>query len=138
VAEAVIEPSVAVIVAVPTPAPFASPPAATFATDVNDELQLAALVRSCVLPSLYVPVAENCWLVPSGIEALAGVMETEISIGAVTVTLAEALTLPEAALILAVPNNVAATSPAALTGATEGWDDVHVAEAVRSCVLPSV
>jgi hypothetical protein len=52
VAEAVIDPELAVIVDEPTPSPVASPPLTIVATDVEDEFQLTALVRSCVLPSL--------------------------------------------------------------------------------------
>jgi hypothetical protein len=52
VAEAVMEPEVAVTVAVPTPVPVANPPLAMVATVVNDELQVTELVRVCELPSL--------------------------------------------------------------------------------------
>ena len=53
VAELEMEPELAVIVELPTPVPAANPvPAAMVATDVEDELQLTALVTSCVLPSL--------------------------------------------------------------------------------------
>jgi hypothetical protein len=52
VAEAVMEPEVAVIVAVPTPTPVANPPFTMVATEVNDELQVTEPVRSCELPSL--------------------------------------------------------------------------------------
>jgi hypothetical protein len=39
--------------------PFASPPAVMVETDGAEELQLTDVVRSCVLPSLKVPVAVN-------------------------------------------------------------------------------
>ena len=83
------------------------------------------------------PVAVNCWFVPFAIVALAGVIDIETRTGVVTVTLAEPLTVPDVALILAVPSRLPITNPA-LTGATVGEEDVHVAEVVRSCVLPSV
>lgn len=51
VAEAVIAPDVAVIVATPTPVPVAKPVADTVAA-LEDELQLTPLVTFCVLPSL--------------------------------------------------------------------------------------
>jgi hypothetical protein len=51
VAEAVMEPEVAVMVAVPTPTPVAKPLVAMVAA-VEDELQVTVLVRSCVLPLL--------------------------------------------------------------------------------------
>jgi hypothetical protein len=52
VVEPVIEPELAVIVAVPTPVLVARPLEVMLATDVRDELQVTVLVRSCVLPSL--------------------------------------------------------------------------------------
>ncbi len=52
VAEPLVEPEVAVMVAPPTLCPVANPLPAMVATAVADELQLAALVRFCVLPSL--------------------------------------------------------------------------------------
>ena len=52
VAEPAIEPEAAVIVAVPTLAPVARPPAAIVAIDVGDELQVTLLVKFWVLPSL--------------------------------------------------------------------------------------
>jgi hypothetical protein len=52
VAEVVIEPEVAVMVAAPTPVPVASPLLAMVATEVKDELQVAEPVRFCVLLSL--------------------------------------------------------------------------------------
>jgi hypothetical protein len=59
VADPLIVPDVAVIVAVPTPCPPAKPPLPILAA-VDDELQVTAPVRFCVLPSLYVPTAVNC------------------------------------------------------------------------------
>ncbi len=52
VAVAVIEPELAVIVALPTPVPVADPVLAMVAVVLEEELQLTALVRFCVLPSL--------------------------------------------------------------------------------------
>ncbi len=52
VAEAMMEPNVAVMVALPTPLPDARPPLAMVAIEVADELQFMALVTSCRLPSL--------------------------------------------------------------------------------------
>jgi hypothetical protein len=51
VAEPLIEPDVAVMVAVPTPCPLANPPLPMLAT-VEDEFQVTELVRSRALPSL--------------------------------------------------------------------------------------
>lgn len=52
VAEAVIEPEVAVRVAVPTPVPVAKPLLAMVATVIEDELHVTELLRFCVVPSL--------------------------------------------------------------------------------------
>jgi hypothetical protein len=69
---AVIDPALAVIVDAPTPTPLARPSPPMLATVDDDELQPTALVKSCALPSLYVPVAVNCWLLPFAIDALPG------------------------------------------------------------------
>jgi len=103
VAVPLIEPAVAVMVAVPTPCPLANPPLAMLAT-VDDELQLTVLLRSCVLPSLYVPIAAYCWLVPLAIDALPGLTANDTRTGAVTATLAEPLIVPpEVAVIVVAP-----------------------------------
>ena len=60
VVEPEIEPEVATIVEVPTPAPEAKPVAVMMATEGSEEVQDAELVRFWVLPSLKVPVAVNC------------------------------------------------------------------------------
>jgi hypothetical protein len=133
-----MEPEVAVMVELPTPVPVATPVLTIVATVVKDELQLTALVRVCVLPSLYVPVAVNCWLVPFAIETVTGLTAMATSSGAVTATAVELVIAPELALMLAAPIAVPMTSPAALTGATAGESDAQVTDAVRSCVLPSL
>jgi len=64
VTDAPTDPTVAVIVQLPGVRAFARPlPLPIFATPVSDDAQVAWPVRSCVLPSLKVPTAENCWLV---------------------------------------------------------------------------
>jgi len=62
--EPLMEPEVARIVLVPGATPRASPVAEIVATAVLVEDQVAVSVRSWVLPSLYVPVAMNCWFTP--------------------------------------------------------------------------
>ena len=57
----VIDPTVAEIVAVPIDTPVARPVAGPIvATDGVSEVQLAAVVTLCVLPSEYVPVLVSC------------------------------------------------------------------------------
>jgi hypothetical protein len=103
VAVAVNEPEFAVIVALPTPTPVAKPPAVIVATAVEDELQLTVPVKFCLLPSLNVPVAVSCWLIPSAIEKFTGVTDKEANTGSVTVNGEEPLTVPAVAVIVAIP-----------------------------------
>jgi hypothetical protein len=106
------------------------------ATEVFDELQVA--MRVCMVPSLYVPVAVNCCVSPAAIDAGLGATAMETRTGAITDRLDEPVTVPEVALMLVVPSLFPVASPVALTDATAGDEDVHVADAVRFCVLPSV
>ena len=50
---------VAVMFVDPTPAPLASPLALIVAAEVFEEVQVAEVVRFCVVPSVKVPVAVN-------------------------------------------------------------------------------
>src|SRR6266568_3462706 len=74
-------PSVAVIVVVPAATDVAKPcepPALLIvATPAAEELQVTWVVRSCVVLSLKVPVAVNCWVNPSGRPGLVGVTAIE-------------------------------------------------------------
>jgi len=103
VLEAVIEPDVAMIVAVPTPTPTANPPWDTVATLVADELHVTEFVRSRFVPLLYVPVAVNCCVPPAAIAAVLGDTAMEVNTAEVTVNEAEPLIFPEAAVIVAAP-----------------------------------
>ncbi len=134
VAVPLIKPDVAVIMAVPTPSPLATPPLAMLAT-VEDEVQVTELVRSCALPSLYVPVAANCWLVPLAIDALPGLTDNDTNTGAVTAKLAEPVIVPEVAVIVVLPGITLVASPL-LTVAIVAAEDVQVAVLVRFCVVP--
>src|SRR5262245_65472924 len=71
-----LAPSVAVMVVVPTAMLLARPRLPevllTTATDGFEELHVTEVVRSWVVPLLYVPMAVNCWLVPSAMEGLVG------------------------------------------------------------------
>ena len=106
VVEAEMELEVAEMVAVPCPELVARPWLPTVllmtATD-DDELQVATVVRSCVLPSLYVPVAVNCWEAPSAIDGFCGAMEIDSRVAAVTARVAVAFTDPDAAVIVIEP-----------------------------------
>ena len=69
---------------------------------------------------------------------VAGTTFKPITTGGVTVRLAVPVKDPAVALIVAVPTARATAAPVALTLAIAGPDEVHVAEFVRFCVLPSL
>jgi len=93
VVELLIELDVAVMIVAPKPILVAKPwlPGVLLivATAALEELHVADEVRSCVLPSLKVRVAVNCWLVPRGIEGLACVVASDSSTGGATGELAD-------------------------------------------------
>ena len=81
----------------------------------------------------------NCSANPAATEAVAGVTAMELKVGGVTVKLAEPLIVPDLEVIVAAPCATAVASPVVLfIVATEVFDDVQVAVAVRFCVDPSV
>jgi hypothetical protein len=61
---------------------------------VSDENQVALEVKSCVLPSLIVPVTVNCWVRPFAIEAEPGATARLTKTGAVTVRFAAGDVMP--------------------------------------------
>jgi hypothetical protein len=128
------------IVVVPAPTPVARPEAVMLATDGLDEAQVAVEVRTFVLPSLYVPVAVNCWVFPAAIDGFAGVtaMETSVTEVAVTVSVVEPTTPPEVAVMLLVPAATAVARPDVPMVATEDVTEAQLAVAVRSFVVLSL
>ena len=101
------EPETAVIVVVPVATLVASPwlpeELLMVATAVLEEVQVAVVVRFCVLPLVKVPVAVNCWAVPSAIEGLLGVSAIETKAAGVTVNTVEPLIEPEVAVMVDEP-----------------------------------
>src|SRR5579864_1257691 len=73
----VTEPELAIMFALPGATPVAKPAALTVATVVDAEVQVTEFVRSCLLPSLRVPVAVNCCVAPWVIEGVAGVTASD-------------------------------------------------------------
>ncbi len=139
VVDPVTEPDVADIVVSPTAALVATPAAEIEATAPADELQVTAEVRSWVLPSLNVPVAMNCWVVPRAIELFAGVIAIDWSTAGSTVN--------DAGFEVIDPcrsNDVCRSvsplwaRPAALMVATDGAADVQVTRPVTFWVEPPV
>jgi len=85
-----------------------------------------------------VPVALNCCVVPTAIEAFAGVTANETRAAGVTFIVVEPLTLPRTALIVLLPGATLVAKPPTLMVATFFEEEVQVTEFVRFCVLPSL
>src|SRR5258708_1752230 len=130
-------PDSALIVVTPCAALTDNPNCVTIATDGEEELQTAELLRSCVAPSLNVPTALNCCRRPRGIDELKGEIAIEDRTRGVTVRTAEPLRRPTAALIVATPCAAPTAKPELVTVATPGREELHVAKLVMSRVMPS-
>jgi hypothetical protein len=137
--------SVAMTVATPSESAVASPfdPGA-FDTETmpgDADVQVTVFVMFLVVPSLYVPVAASCCVVPSGRLLVAGVTAIERRRAAVTVRLAVPLTPAILAVIVAVPTPAAMATPllpATLETLAIAFDELdHVASSVRSKVVLS-
>jgi predicted nucleic acid-binding protein len=111
------------------------------ATAALDEFQVTEVVRFCVEPSEYVPVAVNCLDVPSAKLGLVGVTAIETSVAGVTVNVELPETLPDVAEIVVEPVDTEVANPfdpaALLIAATAVLDDFQVTPDVRFCVEPS-
>jgi len=77
---------VAVTLLEPIAAPVARPVVPILTAAGLEEAHVAVFVRFCVLPSLKVPVAVNCTVVPLAIEVLGEVTAIDCSVAAVTVS----------------------------------------------------
>jgi hypothetical protein len=108
----------------------------------EEELHVTTEVRSCVLPSVYVPVAVNCCVVPSAIVAVGGLSAIDTSAAGFTTSVAVPLTVPELIPIVVVPTPVVLTCPivpaVSLIVATVATVELQFPLCVRSCVVPSV
>ncbi len=127
-------PSVAVIDAEPEATGAASPiePAVLLmlATADDEELQTTLVVRFCVELSEYVPVATNCWIIPSARVGFAGDIAMETSVAGVTAIAVEPEMLPNVAVTVALPEDAGVASPMdpviVLTLNMDGEDEFHV------------
>jgi hypothetical protein len=95
-----------------------------------------------MVPSVKVPIAVNCCVVPNAIDGVAGVTAIDASAAGVTVSVVFPVIEPEVAVIVAVPAFTLVASPICLSAllmvATDGESLVHCTVLVTSCVLPSV
>ena len=134
--EPLTAPSVAEMVVVPVARLPTEPRLFMVAVTGLEEPQRTDSVRSSVLLSLKVPVAVNCFVVPTAMLEFAGVTAIDTNVALFTFSEAVPVTEPEIALIVADPVPTDVARPEALTVAVPGTDDVHVTD-VKSCVLPS-
>jgi hypothetical protein len=136
--EPVLPDSAAEMVVVPTARAVARPfePAAseTVAVLTSEDDQVTWSVMSCVVPSAYVPVAVNCWVVPLAMEGSGGVTAMDWSVAAVTVMETVPVTLPTVAVTVTAPGATPVTRPALETVALLVSDDVQDAVLVTSLV----
>ena len=138
-------PDVAVIVVEPAATGVASPiePAVLLipAMDDDDELQVTAVVRFCVEPSEYVPVAVNCCVLPMAMLGLVGVIATETSVAGFTISVVDPDRVPDVAVIVVEPAAAAVTSPiepaVLLIPAMDDADELQTTSTVRSWVVLS-
>lgn len=135
-------PEEAVIVAVPIPALLANPVLLMVAVVRVSLDHVTALLRSCVLPSVNVPVAANCCIVPSASVGVAGPMVSDTSAAEVTVSVVLPLTVPALAVMVAAPCPSLLATPcvpdALLIVATVVVSELHCTVPVMFCMLPSV
>lgn len=79
-AEPLTPPIAAVTDTAPLAVAVSTPPALTEARPAGDTFQVTCEVRSCVLPSLYLPVAVSCTVSPTVGVALAALTLRELSL----------------------------------------------------------
>jgi hypothetical protein len=137
----VAPPHVAATVVVPVASDVTRPlePAVLLicATDGDEELQDADVVKSWIELSKNVPVAVNCFVDPTVMMGSAGVTEMDAIVADVTVRVVEPETLPAAAVIVVWPGAIEVADPLLIV-ATDSSDELHVTVAVMSCVVWSV
>lgn len=114
VAGTVIPENDAVIPTVPVPEPVlvATPELLIVAISVLADTHVADFVRSCVLLSLYVPVAVKAWDCPKAIVGFAGLIVIETNCTGCTVKVVNPLTAPKVAVIVVLPGAIVAATPA--------------------------
>jgi hypothetical protein len=118
----------------PGPTPVTSPLLLTVATEIFDEVQEHNCVISWVDPSLFIPMATNCWKAPTGMD---GITATDDRVAEVTVSVVVPEILPEVAVMLVAPAVTAVARPLLLTVATEVLDELQLTCEVKSWLVPS-
>lgn len=130
------DPNAALIVLLPATTLDTKPCALMVAAAALDDVQMTVVVMSCVLLSLKLPVAVNCFVVPTAMLEFAGVTAMDTKAAEVTITDAVPLIPPEVAVMVAVPGPVVLPNPAGSMLTTE-LEDEDQARDVSNWVLPS-
>ncbi len=138
-----MSPEVAVMVVAPVATPVARPwePEAleTVAVPVSDDDHVTESVTVAVLRLEYVPMAVNCCVPPTAMEAVVGETVMLTNTAGVTVSTAVPEMSPEVAVMVVAPVATPVARPwepeALETVAAEVTDDDHVTDVVRSAVL---
>ena len=143
-------PKTALIVLLPAATLVRSPWPLMVAAAGFEDVQTADPLTSCEVLSLNVPVAANCFVVPTAILEFAGVTAIEIKLAPVMVSDAVPLTEPELAVIVVKPVPTLVATPVESTVATDKDEEDQVTDwshcvlpssklptAVNSCVVPS-
>ena len=130
---------VAVILLEPVAAPVARPAALMLTVAGLEEAHVAVCVRSCVLPSVKVPVAVNCRVVPFAIEELTALTLMDCNVAAVTVRANVFDVIPPCvAVILLDPTAAPVANPLGPIVTVAVFEEDQVALFVRFWVLPSL
>jgi hypothetical protein len=127
-----------VAVVLPTATLDATPWVFTVAMAAFVVFHVTEVVRFCVLPSEYVPVAVNAWVVPSANDGFDGVIAIEFRVAATTVRFVDPEMAPDVATIDVLPVAIPVASPVLLMVAMPVAEELQVALFVRFWVLPSV
>lgn len=142
VADPVVPPEFAPTTLTPAPEHCANPATlgalAIVATLAREELQWLFSVMSCVLPSLNVPVAANCWVVPTEQVGLAGDTARDERVPVPTVKLVWPEIPALEAVIVTEPPFLPCAIPVPRTDAMFGLDDFQLTPARFPPVLPSL
>ena len=135
---ALIEPEIAVTVAIPASRVETKPVGLIVAMFAGEVVHATFPVTSWVVPSLKAPDTVSCWVRPFATLAAGGLMDNEVRTGWRTVSKTAPRIAPDDAVIVAAPGAAPVTKPTEFTPAMEGSDDAQVTELVTSLVLPSV
>lgn len=128
-----LTPEVAVMVVCPAFKSDALPgllplPLVMVATVLSDDVHVAVSVTSCVPPPISMAVAVNDTVpVPKVTDGVVGVIRIDCMLAGATVTVVLVLTVPEAAVMVAVPVDTPVTKPPLLMVATAVLLDVQLA-----------